>query len=367
MITSLRLLTRRPRSLRGPPGSAAPPAAPARGCSAGTVRSLSRVFWQRRYIDGQASSPASLDESAIARRTSPTFPSARDCCHTQVTARTLMPEQSGGAGERRDQPTDLGSAPYPHRSPIGAALDKGNRSIGPLTPPPSSNLHHCPRTAEVRGSSPRRSRAPCGRPHGGPSPSHRGSPPLAGAAKPRSPHPATWASRRESSLGAGCGQRADAAGPLPSDSSGLHLNTTPAPWPHPGATRQGNTVLRGRWPGSHGRSGDIGGAQVYRPMAGLQLSGAWTPPVALTVKPTSPLRLPSPGGARISVLHPSHVTGRAASRVRRAPLRPPRSAVGGVVDGGPPPTRYRPRRQAWLGRREQAEQRRARDAVRRLR
>ena len=191
--------------------------------------------------------------------------------------------------------------------------------------------------------------------------------PLAGAAKPRSPHPATWASRRESSLGAGCGQRADAAGPLPSDSSGLHLNTTPAPWPHPGATRQGNTVLRGRWPGSHGRSGDIGGAQVYRPMAGLQLSGAWTPPVALTVKPTSPLRLPSPGGARISVLHPSHVTGRAASRVRRAPLRPPRSAVGGVVDGGPPPTRYRPRRQAWLGRREQAEQRRARDAVRRLR
>ena len=79
-----------------------------------------------------------------------------------------MPEQSGGAGERRDQPTDLGSAPYPHRSPIGAALDKGNRSIGPLTPPPSSNLHHCPRTAEVRGSSPRRSRAPCGRPHGGP-------------------------------------------------------------------------------------------------------------------------------------------------------------------------------------------------------
>ena len=47
--------------------------------------------------------------------------------------------------------------------------------------------------------------------------------------------------------------------------------------------------------------------------------------------------------------------------------RSPRSAVGTAVHGGPPPTRYRPRRQAWLGRREQAEQRRARDAVRRLR
>ena len=64
--------------------------------------------------------------------------------------RGAVPLRGGAASE-------TGRAPLPHRGPIGDALRKGNRSIGPLTPLPNSESHRCPCTAEVRGSSPRRS------------------------------------------------------------------------------------------------------------------------------------------------------------------------------------------------------------------
>lgn len=98
------------------------------------------------------------------------------------------------------------------RRPIEAALDTGNRSIGSLTAPTSSEKHHCPRQRSVV-------RVPAGpRPHaagrmGAPRCSHRGSPPLVGPAEPGSAHPASGAGHWESPLSPGCGRRVDPAGP----------------------------------------------------------------------------------------------------------------------------------------------------------
>jgi hypothetical protein len=89
--------------------------------------------------------------------THPALPSARECCQTRVMSLTLIDEWTVEQEEMSDEQTRHGCALFPDRGPIGSALRIGNRSVGSLTAPASSYLHHCPRTAEVRGSSPRRS------------------------------------------------------------------------------------------------------------------------------------------------------------------------------------------------------------------
>ena len=172
-------------------------------------------------------------------------------------------------------------------------------------------------------------------------------PPRPRMAEPHGAHPQLGATRRR----ARCAR---------SKSSRFHLSTTSCAVAPSGchATRDSGASgwLVRRAMIEAGISGCAGLPSHGRPEAPRRVDLSRAPRAGIDRRPSPalPRGREDLGPAPVSRYGASGFQGADCPGCRR---RSPRSAVGTAVHGGPPPTRYRPRRQAWLGRREQAEQR----------